>query len=388
MANKYIRHENSLKIFYANLDKIIDNYQQRKRKILMFGSGTPANMAIYYLKIHGIMVDAILDNDFSKQGSIQYGLPVYSPSGYLSEFDDDILILIASSYEYSMIHQLNELGYTSKHICQLIKFEKIMSDFSFVDRTGYRELNRFELRQHQLNVLRHLKKLCDQYGLRYWLVGGTLLGAIRHRGYIPWDDDIDVYVEMKDLKKLTALLQDDPDFGIATFVDQSIDISVPCAYMYEMASDMDINYFPTQISCGISIDIFPLTGIPDTQAELEKYITDAKQLNQNIWKKIYSKQEARKATTEQMKFMSHYDFDKCSHVGYIYSRWGYYKEIFPVEGFINTTQVEFEGEYYRAPLQWENYLVTLYGENYMQLPPESERVPLHRFKAYMKDEEL
>lgn len=382
MAEKFIRHEHSIKKFYKCLDDIIAQNQIQKRRILMFGSGIPANMAIYYLKIHDVTVEAILDNNPAKQGTEQYNTPIYAPAEYLSEYDDTILIMIASSYEDAMIKQLEELGYGKQQVIQLIQFQEAMSDYSFSNRDGFRELDRMEIRQHQLNVLKHIKSVCDKHGLRYWLSGGTLLGAVRHQGYIPWDDDIDVWVEMKDLKKLTKILKTDPKYGIATYVDETVDFCDSCSYMYEISSDMDVNYFPMQVSCGISIDLFPMVGLPDDEAEMEQYATQIKILEENVWNKMYSKSELRKAATELMDFMSRYDFDKCQNCGYILSR-HFTKERMPAAYYTEPTEMMFEGELYKVPGKWHDLLVNLFGENYMMLPPKEEQVAHHNFKAYM-----
>ena len=386
MGKKFIRHEHAIQIFYRHLDEIIIQYQTHKYRIIMFGSGTPANMAIYYLKIHDVIVEAILDNNQKKQGTQEYDTPIYSPEDYLSDFDENIRILIASSYEDEMIQQLKNLGYEQKQIVKLIDFKKSISDYSFVDRTGFRMLDRIEIREHQLKILKHLKWLCDKHGLRYWLCGGTLLGAVRHHGYIPWDDDIDVLVEMNDLKKLTTILQEDPEYGIATFIDLELDFCDSCSYMYEMSSDADVNYFPTQVSCGISIDLFPLVGIPENEQEQKQYIAELRRRNEAVWNKMYSKKELRKAATELMDCMSRYHFDESLYCGggRIISQ-NITKESWLVDGFRNTEEMCFEGESFRVPKEWQTYLHTMYGKDYMIPPPKERQVAQHQYKAYVPE---
>lgn len=382
MADKFIRHEYASKKIYNSLNDIISQNKKHKRRMVIFGAGGPVNIISYYLKLHGITIEAILDNDITKQGSVYYGKTVYDPNKYLSKFDDDFCIMILSSHEDDMIKQCKDLGYDDSHIRQILHYNETLADFSFSNREGFRELNQAEIRQHQINVLKHLKYLCETHGLRYWLCGGTLLGAVRHQGYIPWDDDIDVFVEMKDLKKLTELLKDDLDFEIASFVDEKINFCESCSYMYEMTSDLDVNNYCLQVSWGVGIDIFPMVGIPAEGAELTQYISKITKLNDNVWNKLYSKQELRKATTELMEFMSQYDFDECPNCGYILSR-HFTKEILPANYYTKTTELIFEGEKYVAPAGYHEYLVSLYGEDYMIPPPVNEREPRHNYKAYV-----
>lgn len=384
MANKFIRYDHAAQIFYKRLDTLIAQHRTEGTRFLMFGSGMPANMAIYYLKIHGIKVEAILDNNQAKQGGTEYGTPIYSPEDYLAKFDKKIRIMIASSHEDAMTAQIKKLGYGEEQIVKLLEFQKATNDYSFADRTGYRELNREEIRERQMRLLRHLKELCDRHGLRYWLCYGTLLGAVRHHGYIPWDDDIDVFVEWKDLKKLVKIIQEEPDYGIATFINNEMDFCDSCSYMYEMESDMEVNYFPMQASLGMNIDIFPLMGVPGDEKEKQQYIADMKRLHENVWNKMYSRDELQKATAELIAYIDKYDFDTCADCGYVI---GYYftQEIWSADSFHKAMEMPFEGENFRVPSGWKTYLESLYGKDYMTPPPESERIPLHNFKAYIRE---
>lgn len=378
---KFVRHKYSIEKFYGNLDKVIEQNKVTPRRIVMFGSGVPSVMAIYYLKINGAPIEAVIDNSKSKQGTEFENLRIYSPEELLGKYDDTFLILIASSYEDEMIEQIESMGYqASKHCVQLLLFKQAVEDYSFSSYNKSSQMSREMVREHQLRVLKRLKDICDEHHLRYWLCGGTLLGAIRHKGYIPWDDDIDILVEMKDLKTLAKILEDDPEFALASYVNLEDDFFDSCSYMYERNTLMDINYFPMQISCGVNIDLFPLVGLPEGE-KFKEYMTQITELERNSWRNMYDKKKLRIATTELLNFMSSYDYDKYENCGYVLSRHRE-DEYLPATYYNEIVEVEFEGEYYRAPKEWHKYLIAMFGENYMELPPEKERVPHHNFRAY------
>lgn len=380
----FVRHDTAIKLFYSNLDSFLERGIFENRKIIMFGTSKIASMIIYYLKVRGIDTVAIVDNDVKRQGTIVFGINVYSPDKYLRKFDEQNLILIASSYQDSMIKQLEKMGYQYEtHVIKVIDLPKVMNDYSFVDRTGLKKMTREDIRAHQMNVLKYYKKICDENNLRYFLCGGTLLGAVRYKGYIPWDDDIDVYMEMKDLKKLVKILKNDTNFGIASFVDEEADYYDECSLMYERNSIMDSNHFPMQISAGISIDIFPLVGLPDDEDELKEYISVIKELEADKWNKLYDKYLLRKASKKLVDYMSSFDFDDHKTCGFLLSRY-FMREIMPSSYFKGHKEVEFEGEFFHAPLCTHEYLEHIHGVDYMTPPPKELQVAGHYYNAYYK----
>lgn len=378
----FIRHTQAIESFYKKLDELIENNIFRDKNIIMFGTSKIAGMIIYYLKIHEIKINNIIDNDKKRQGEIIFGSLVIAPEQLDITYRKDTIILIASYYQNEMIQQLKDMGYEEeKNIIKVIDLPFLMNDYSFVDRSGFKIMEIEEVRKKQLNILKHLKEVSKRNGLRYFLSGGTLLGAIRHKGYIPWDDDIDVFMEIKDLKKLVEILKKEKDYSIISFVDD-IDYYDECSFMVDNYSIMDSNRFPMQVSSGVSIDIFPLCGLPDDKNELKEYVKTLKDLETNRWNKLYSKKECRQATKELVDFMCSYDFDKYNHCGCLLTPY-FIKEITKKEYFSAAVEVEFEGEKFAVPIEWDKYLTQVFGD-YMQLPPIEKRVAHHFFKAYYK----
>lgn len=196
-----------------------------------------------------------------------FGLSIFSPEILSKSKNDNTLVLIASGFQEEMIKQLEDMGYIyGKHILKVIDLPELMKDYSFVDRTGYIPLSDAEIKQSQLNVLKKAKQICEENGLRYYLAYGTLLGAVRHKGYIPWDDDIDIYIPIKDMKKFIEKVNEDKNFGIVSSCVE-MDYYSNFSMMYDCNNICDSNHFPMQLTFGISIDIFPLFGLPDNKEE-------------------------------------------------------------------------------------------------------------------------
>ena len=376
----FVRHNNAIKEFYSNLDTILLQDKMKDQKVVVFGTSKIAGMIISYLNDHEVNIDAIVDNDKTRQGKIVFGLSVYSPQGYVKEKGTESIFLIASAYQDEMSKQLTELGIKQDNIIRVIDLPKLMNDYSFVNRTGRKEMTNADIKMHQFKILKHLKEVCDRHNLRYYLSAGTLLGAVRHKGFIPWDDDIDVYVELKDLKKLVDIMKKDPDYSLISFVDSEVDYYDEVSLMVDNHIICDTNHFPMQLSTGISIDIFALSGIPTDENERKEYVDTVRKLDQERWNKLYSVQECRKATNQLVEYLEKYDYDKCSHVGCIMTPY-FLREMFSKEVFAEGTQLEFEGMMFRAPQKYDIYLKQIYGD-YMQLPPVEKRVAHHFFKAY------
>lgn len=135
----------------------------------------------------------------------------------------------------------------------------------------------------ELDLLNELMKVCDKYNLRYYAAGGTLLGAVRHHGYIPWDDDVDIMMFRKDFEKLNKVAPKEfkePYFwqteetdkgsmrGHAQLRNSSTTGILRTEYKYKM-----------NFNQGIFIDIFPLDNIPDDEAEKERFFKKCNKLS-------------------------------------------------------------------------------------------------------------
>ncbi len=265
-----------------------------------------------------------------------------------------------------------------------------------------------ELKKIQIELLDAFDAICRKENLRYSLGGGTLLGAVRHQGYIPWDDDIDVMMPRPDYDKFISIcLGQDVPFGLLSFETNKnyVDLS---AKIYRRGTVIEDNaeYLQTA-KCGVNIDIFPIEGLANDYKSAKKVFRKTS-FKRNLliaaqWKK-FSRSKTRPWYVEPFRFAfyaaskmidksktfeavqrvyKNIDFDK---VGYVAAVGGTYreKEILPKELYVDYVDLFFEGKPYKAIGGYDRYLSSIYG-NYMQLPPEEKRVSHHTFHAYYEE---
>ena len=138
-------------------------------------------------------------------------------------------------------------------------------------------INVEELKQVQLDILKFVDEYCKKNNLKYYLAYGTLLGAVRHKGYIPWDDDIDLLMFREDYEKFVTSFKDERYKVFATEVNAK--------YPYPFAKVGDTTtYFEEEIKdvmdTGVNIDIFPLDYLPEDKV---KSVTKKRNFLQKIW---------------------------------------------------------------------------------------------------------
>lgn len=379
--DNYTRYTVALDHMYENLDQLIQSGVLCDRKIYMFGSSKVAGMIISYLQKHQIVLAGIIDNNACSGGHM-LGLEIAKPDILSESWDDQVLVMIASGHQDAMIQQLEKMGYHyGKHIQVIIDLQKEMNDYSHVERADYVPLADKEVKESQLDVLRCVKRICEKHGLRYYIAYGTLLGAVRHQGFIPWDDDIDIYIPIADLKPFIELVKQEEDFHIVSTAvgDDYYDM---ISKMYDCNNICDSNQFPMQTSAGVSIDVFPLFGLPDTEDKIADYYQELRDAEADVYNNIYDRNACRAAGRIFFEKMAKYDIESAKYVGNLLSPYPM-KEVFPAEWFRESKELKFENETFCVPAGYDGCLKKVYG-NYMQLPPEEQRREHHFFHVYHK----
>ncbi len=257
-----------------------------------------------------------------------------------------------------------------------------------------------EMRQVQQSILDKVHAFCKENEIKYFLAAGTLLGAIRHKGYIPWDDDIDLYMLREDYNKIEALFNENAPKGL-----RLLSLKTEEKYTYPFIKIEDTTTILVEdnnsFQCGINIDVFPVDGIPDDEIELNEFyhklsrfetidgikttkINRKRNVIKNtvlaLGKLLTSFISLRSLSSKRDSFICDEQFTS-KMVGEL-STFAYKKQ-FPRELFDETTDVLFEGKYYKSPKDWDMFLKLKFGD-YMKLPPIEQQVTHHSFKAYWK----
>lgn len=248
-----------------------------------------------------------------------------------------------------------------------------------------------EYRKIQINVLDAIAKLCNDNGINYFLGAGTLLGAVRHKGYIPWDDDIDIILLRSEYEKLVKILKEQNEFDWLGIVDHNND-----GYFYTFAKAVDKNTIAKQddnlTEYGIWVDIFPYDNLPNDEKKSNYFLnkgyyyrslvmsmttdfsSDKKGFKILIKKilNIYAKALGKERILKKyLKLCKKYEGHDCDYVGSLFSPYRT-KERFKREWFEKSILMSFEGKQYSCPIGYDKYLTQLYGD-YMTLPPEEKR---------------
>lgn len=249
-----------------------------------------------------------------------------------------------------------------------------------------------QLKQTELSIFQSFVDICSQLGLKYYLLGGTMLGAVRHKGFIPWDDDIDVGMLRADyevfLAKAQALL---PQHIFLQTVDTDPEYLGNYAKLRHSGTTfLETTVKHRKINHGIFIDIFPLDYYPDSEKERKHFQRLNKLYTIRIAADFYSESETlkwkiahavtrillpsvNKTLHKRDKLMKSYPTGRyiANHCG----AWGK-KEIIPADWYGAGAVLEFEGMQVLCPENYEGWLTQVYG-NYMQLPPVEKRKTHH-----------
>ena len=134
-----------------------------------------------------------------------------------------------------------------------------------------KEININELKIIQLDITEHFHNFCNKNKIKYSLACGSLIGAIRHNGYIPWDDDIDIYVERKDYDKLIELFPNILD-GKYEFIciERNKIWNIPYGKIFDNRTIVEENT-NDWLPIGVNIDIFPIDKVPDNNIIWKTY---------------------------------------------------------------------------------------------------------------------
>lgn len=259
-----------------------------------------------------------------------------------------------------------------------------------------------ELRKIQMDILSFVDEFCRKNGIMYSIAGGTLLGAIRHGGYIPWDDDIDIMLRREDYERLiTCFLKEDTGHYVIYKVDLAKGYYQP---YIKVADKRTVLQEPGKRGdFGVNIDVFPIDHLPDNPNvrrniyKRASSIIDMLAIKEMEWRKgrdlsknlllmfgkFFLAPVSRKYLAIKLdKIAKGAGDESCKLRGDIV--WGYgEKEIMDAIIFNEYTDLPFEDRRYMAIAKYDEYLTHLYGD-YMQLPPVEKRVSHHDFTAWWK----
>lgn len=271
-----------------------------------------------------------------------------------------------------------------------------------------KELSLEEIHKETLNVLRKIDEICKVNNIKYNIMYGTLLGYVRHNGYIPWDDDMDITMLRPDYDKFIAYCKNYEDeilpfklFSKETQDDYPFNIPRFCDTRFRMVKTDGLK----DAGMGLFIDIYPLDGLGTVKDKDKKNIEKKKTFwmrclgcaysdkimgSSNSFIKailrlpiyVYAHIRGAQYFLEKFELLSKkYSYDESKYVGIL--AWDFLVTYYEKEWMENLEDIVFEGVETLAPVESKKVLEEEYGD-YMKLPPEEDRKPYHEYLIYRK----
>ena len=260
-----------------------------------------------------------------------------------------------------------------------------------------KRLSHGQIQEHLLSILKDVDAYCRSHGIRYSLAYGTLLGAVRHKGFIPWDDDVDLLMPRPDFERFVSGYGRDGG-------------AFRCLYGTRDKDADFVNFFakvddPATVSkeggkyyrFGLNIDIFPVDGKPDgkeAQAAWEKRMCRETHRMRLRYKPLFSAPLFAVLSSHLHShgwwfarcesLMKRYPFEGSEWCGAVSVVYNGTVELYPRSMFEDYTELSFEGVPFMAFTRWDEFLRQQFGD-YLQLPPEKDR-RTHNLEVYLLNE--
>lgn len=264
-----------------------------------------------------------------------------------------------------------------------------------------KELSLQEMKDIELEILLTFHSFCVENNIKYFLSHGTLLGAVRYKKFIPWDDDVDVLVPREDYNRIIKLFQDNERYRLFAY-EKNSNYRFPYAKLCDMTTLKAETGFNNGLELGLDMDIFPLDswdndletakkevrslsnarlclGLaklrkPDSANPIKRVIKGFVML---FCKMLGSEYFVKKIINESQKNQNKSSAYLGNKAWCVYGE----KDIIPASVFEDSVEIEFEGQKFPAPKDYDKYLTCLYGD-YLPEPPKEKQKTHHLFKAY------
>ena len=306
-----------------------------------------------------------------------------------------MVILVSNLFLSSTFYGISLLG--------IILFLMAGYFYSIVstDKSNFKKLDIDEIKEVELGVMDYIHNICKEKGINYSLAYGSLLGAVRHRGFIPWDDDLDIALKRDQYDKLyQAILEDNNSIYKVVSWENDSRYPYPFYRVYDSRTVYENNYIQNDIELGICVDVFPFDDYKDVNKEITK-LDMYRRLSVYTLYGIRNKEAGIKNIVRYLMLVAfrftrvktwNKKLNDCSkipvnseYIDYLMESKKYSTKI-DAKALDKVVGFKFEDRVYNIPTDYDHILTTIYGEDYMEIPPLEKRIQHDDFVAYIKKE--
>lgn len=260
-----------------------------------------------------------------------------------------------------------------------------------------------------LRIMDEIHNVCTKHNITYYMLGGSVLGAVRHHGFIPWDMDADIGMLRKDYERFASVCQTElsPALRYVSFKNGAeyfmphAAVALNTAVVY-----LSPDYYRRVKKENVLVDIFPLDNAPNSEEERQRQKKELQRLSKiqsreecvlykrNTFPEIIAKKclqfglklfyPIAKVNNDQDRVMRRYENETTTCICSMASQYAYEKQCMDKSIYGNPILMDFEGRQYFVPEQTDVYLTRIYGSDYMCPPPIEKRYRLSEYIAAFK----
>ena len=306
-----------------------------------------------------------------------------------------MVILVSNLFLSSTFYGISLLG--------IILFLMAGYFYSIVstDKSNFKKLDIDEIKEVELGVMDYIHNICREKGINYSLAYGSLLGAVRHRGFIPWDDDLDIALKRDQYDQLyQAILEDNNSIYKVVSWENDSRYPYPFYRVYDSRTVYENNYIQNDIELGICVDVFPFDDYKDVNKEITK-LDMYRRLSVYTLYGIRNKEAGIKNIVRYLMLVVfrltrvktwNKKLNDCSkapvdgeYIDYLMESKKYSTKL-DAKALDEVVECKFEDRVYNIPKDYDHILTTIYGSDYMEIPSLEKRIQHDDFVAYIKKE--
>lgn len=403
----------------ANVIDVLQWYKEQGKRIAIWGGGIKGTAFLQIVDLKGKYIDYVIDIKAEKTGQYIVGREIISCYDLKDKAIDVIIMMNQKHFVQNynilkdegiecILHDMDEIVKRKLSVADIKQCKDMEND----QRDNEKQTKRIQ--KELMPLLHEVKRVCEKNNIPYFLCAGSVLGAVRHQGFIPWDDDIDIGMLRKDYNRFLKVARTDLSEGYL-LIDAN-DTPDYCMGYAKVVRDntalVNAESSHLRMHHGFFVDLFPFDTIPEDVEKQNEMYQEARDI-QNLflrmrkWNNFTGKNPIKRyfANWEYYslkRYSSKKVFDKMNQIVTQYLDSDsklvadlfapYNKKLFfKIEDIYPYKMMQFEDDVYPVPANPDAYLSVMYGD-YMTLPPEDKRYVKHDIicfdtnKNYINDE--